>query len=624
MTAMMSFALHNIWLVPLFPVIAFLSIVFLSRPWPRLSCVLSLFGMAASFAVSTLAAGAVLARPQLIERALIYGWDWFSVGGAAVSFSFLVDPFSVMMLWMVTLVSLLIFIYSGGYMRGEKGYSVFFAYLSLFAASMLCLVVAANLLQLFLCWEAVGLCSYLLIGFWWHRIPAREAAKKAFITCRVADFGFLVALVLIYLYCGTLDLAALPAAVAHLAPPAAGAIALLLFVAAMGKSAQFPLHVWLPDAMQGPTPVSALIHAATMVVAGVYLVGRLLFLYSQTPEVLIFIAFIGGFTAFIAATMACTQTSFKGVLAYSTISQIGFMMLAMGVGSLAAGAFHLWTHAFFKALLFLGAGCVMQVAGGQGNILRLGGMARKRPFVSGAFIFGALALAGIPPFSGFWSKDEILAGVLGAGHPFLFALGMITVFLTAYYIGRLVVLVFFRPAPEPEADGRPDGPLPRVMVFSVGVLAVFALGAGFVGTPWLPWFQHWIHWGPDLHAGAAAPHWACMIGSSLLAVAGLALAWWRHARDTRTVCVPRHPVHRVLTEEYYIDDVYAWAGRIFVDGTARLIHVFDIYIVDGIVNGVGMVTRLSGAVLCRLQSGQVQTYGFGILVGILALLIYAL
>lgn len=620
----MSFVLENVWLVPLLPVIAFLVIVFLTRTWPRLSCGVALAGMGGSFTVASLAAVAVLCRPELIDHPLVYGWDWFSVGGSAVRWSLLVDPFSVMMLWMVSLVSLLVFIYSSGYMRTDKGYAVFFAYLSLFAASMLCLVVAGNLLQLFLCWEAVGLCSYLLIGFWWHKIPAREAAKKAFITCRVADFGFLVALVLIYLYCGTLDLAALPSAVSHLTPLTAGAIALLLFVAAMGKSAQFPLHVWLPDAMQGPTPVSALIHAATMVVAGVYLVGRMLFLYSQTPEILTVIAVVGGFTAFLAATIACTQTDFKGILAYSTISQIGYMMLGMGAGSLSAGAFHLWTHAFFKALLFLGAGCVIYAAGGQGNILRLGGMGKRLPLVSAAFICGALALAGFPPFSSFWSKDEILANCLDAGYPLLFGLGMLTVFLTAYYIGRLVVLVFFRRPPDAEADPRQEEPMPRPMVFSVGVLALLALVAGLVGTPWVPWFQHWIHWGPDLHAAAHTPHYACMALSSCLAAAGLALAWLRYLRDTRRVHVHRCPLHRVVAKKYYIDELYAWGGRVFVYGTGRLIHLFDIHIVDGIVNGVGGITRWGGAVLCRLQNGQVQTYGLGILAGVLVLLIYAL
>uniref|UniRef100_UPI00386A0F80 NADH-quinone oxidoreductase subunit L n=1 Tax=Anaerovibrio slackiae TaxID=2652309 RepID=UPI00386A0F80 len=416
-----EFALEHAWLIPLLPALAFVVIGMVTRSYGRLSAAIAVSMSALSFLLAAGTALAVVEGNITVEAPFIQKVSWFHIGIVQIDMGVLVDPLTAMMLMVVTTVSLLVQIYSCGYMKGDPGYGRFFAFLSLFAGSMLGLVVAVNFLQLYFFWELVGLCSYLLIGFYYHKVSAREAAKKAFMTTRVGDFGLLLGILLLQLTFGTLDFQALQSAVpAYVVQCGTGfltVIALLLFVGPIGKSGQFPLHVWLPDAMEGPTPVSALIHAATMVVAGVYLVGRAMFLFAEVPVVMNFIAWIGGFTAIFAASIAITQRQIKRILAYSTVSQLGYMMLALGAGSLSASFFHLMTHAFFKAMLFLSAGAVMHAMAEEADIFRMGGLRKKLPVTFAAMTIGVLAIAGIPPFAGFFSKDEILAAAAAVSTP---------------------------------------------------------------------------------------------------------------------------------------------------------------------------------------------------------------
>ncbi|MBQ5732900.1 MAG: NADH-quinone oxidoreductase subunit L, partial [Selenomonadaceae bacterium] len=432
-----EFALEHAWLIPLLPALAFVVIGMVTRSCGRLSAAIAVSMSALSFLLAAGTALAVVEGNITVEAPFIQKVSWFHIGIVQIDMGVLVDPLTAMMLMVVTTVSLLVQIYSCGYMKGDPGYGRFFAFLSLFAGSMLGLVVAVNFLQLYFFWELVGLCSYLLIGFYYHKVSAREAAKKAFMTTRVGDFGLLLGILLLQLTFGTLDFQALQSAVpAYVVQCGTGfltVIALLLFVGPIGKSGQFPLHVWLPDAMEGPTPVSALIHAATMVVAGVYLVGRAMFLFAEVPVVMNFIAWIGGFTAIFAASIAITQRQIKRILAYSTVSQLGYMMLALGVGSLSASFFHLMTHAFFKAMLFLSAGAVMHAMAEEADIFKMGGLRKKLPVTFAAMTIGVLAIAGIPPFAGFFSKDEILAAAAAVSTP-LYVLAVVTAFMTAFYM----------------------------------------------------------------------------------------------------------------------------------------------------------------------------------------------
>ena len=613
---MVEFAMYHAWIIPLLPALAFLGISLLTRPWPRLSAYLACGSMLIGFVLAASAAVGVFTDPELIEKPLVYAVRWFSMPGLFIEAGVQLDPTSTMMLVMVTLVGSLIFIYSIGYMHGDRGESTFFAYLSLFASMMLGLVISSNLLEMFLFWEGVGLCSYLLIGFWWHKYSAREAAKKAFITCRVADFGLLLGLISLYLVFGTLN-------IVELAEKIPGfhntglllLIAVLVFLGPIGKSGQFPLHVWLPDAMEGPTPVSALIHAATMVVAGVYLVGRVLFLFAEVPAAMEMVAVVGGFTAFFAATIAIAQREIKRILAYSTISQIGYMMLALGVGSLSASMFHLWTHAYFKALLFLAAGSVLHALHDRADVWEMGGLVKKMPITTWTFVTASAAIAGIPPLSGFWSKDEILAMTLADGHPILFLLASFTAFLTAFYMWRLTFLAFFGPE-NPENHPHES---PPVMTVPLMLLAFFSVVVGWIGTPWWPFFGEWIRFG-EVHHGA---NYLVMVSSTLLGVAGILLAWYIYHLDrSRAYALAERfkPVYKLLWHKYYIDELYLWFNHTFVDGAAKLLYLFDIYIVDGvIVNGIGFLTRFSGAVLRLGQTGQLQTYALVFFLGVLVL-----
>ncbi|RJQ30213.1 MAG: NADH-quinone oxidoreductase subunit L [Peptococcaceae bacterium] len=616
---MVEFAMTHAWLVPLLPFLAFVVIVFLTRPWKMLSALVSVGAMAAGFVISAYAAYGVFTSHSLIEKSLEYSVRWFSMPGLHIDVGVKLDPTSAMMLFMVTLVASLIQIYSIGYMRGEKGFSTFFAYMSLFGASMLLLVISSNLLEMFVAWEGVGLCSYLLIGFYNHKISAREAAKKAFVTCRIADFGLLLGMLALQIIFGTLNITELGEKIANFELYTNAAtltlVAVLVFLGPIGKSGQFPLHVWLPDAMEGPTPVSALIHAATMVVAGVYLVGRMLFMFLEVPEAQQLVAVTGAFTALFAASIALTQREIKRILAYSTISQLGYMMLALGVGSLTASMFHLWTHAFFKALMFLAAGSVLTALHHKADIWEMGGLIKKMPVTGATFAVGGLAIAGIPPFAGFWSKDEILSLTLSSGHKVLFFMAALTALLTAFYMWRLIFLAFFgkeKPENHPQES-------PPVMTVPLLILAFLSLVGGLVGTPWFPFWGEWIRFGEFHHA---APDYTVMILSVILGVIGIGLAYKMYVKDISAeerLAQRFKPVYSLLYNKYYIDEIYMWFNHTLVDGAAKAMYLFDIYVVDGIfINGIGAITRDTGSALRVFQTGRLQNYALIFFLGVLA------
>ena len=620
-----EFAMQHAWLVPLLPALAFLAIVFLTRPFKMLSAITAVGSMAASCVIATLAAYGIFTNPEYAEKPLVYSTRWFSMGTPGtpdfwqINVGVQLDPVSAMMMVMVTFISSLIFLYSIGYMKGEEGFSVFFSYLSLFGASMLMLVISSNLLQMFVAWELVGLCSYLLIGFYTHKVSAREAAKKAFITCRVADFGLYLGILALQIVFGTLDLVALSERISHFQEfttfGVLTLIAVLVFLGPIAKSGQFPLHVWLPDAMEGPTPVSALIHAATMVVAGVYLVGRTMFLFTEVPAAMQLIAITGGFTALFAATIALTQREIKKILAYSTVSQLGYMMLALGVGSLTAGMFHMWTHAFFKALMFLGAGSVLVALHHKADVWEMGGLVKKMPITAWTFVIGGLAISGIPPFAGFWSKDEILAVTLAEGHYVLFAMAAFTALLTAFYMWRMIFLAFFG---KENPDNHPKES-PWTMTLPLVLLAVGACVVGLVGTPWNNVWSQWIYFGEPHHAPA---NYGVMGLSVALALIGIYAAYVLYLKDTGKVKAKEmaqkySKAYQVLVNKYYIDELYLWFTHSMVDGAAKLFYLFDIYIVDGIVNNVGASFKVSGQGLRVFQTGWLQNYVLIFFIGVL-------
>ncbi|WP_405740604.1 NADH-quinone oxidoreductase subunit L [Anaerovibrio slackiae] len=617
-----EFALGHAWLIPLLPALAFVVIGMVTRSCGRLSAAIAVSMSALSFLLAAGTALAVVEGNITVEAPFIQKVSWFHIGIVQIDMGVLVDPLTAMMLMVVTTVSLLVQIYSCGYMKGDPGYGRFFAFLSLFAGSMLGLVVAVNFLQLYFFWELVGLCSYLLIGFYYHKVSAREAAKKAFMTTRVGDFGLLLGILLLQLTFGTLDFQALQSAVpAYVVQCGTGfltVIALLLFVGPIGKSGQFPLHVWLPDAMEGPTPVSALIHAATMVVAGVYLVGRAMFLFAEVPVVMNFIAWIGGFTAIFAASIAITQRQIKRILAYSTVSQLGYMMLALGVGSLSASFFHLMTHAFFKAMLFLSAGAVMHAMAEEADIFKMGGLRKKLPVTFAAMTIGVLAIAGIPPFAGFFSKDEILAATAGVSTP-LYVLAVVTAFMTAFYMARLLFVTFMgEPASREAYDHAHEvGWFMRLPLLVLAVLSVFSGMLGhFCG------FGEWVRFGAAAHEGI---DWAIAGSSTVLAVLAMGLAWKIYVAkswDADELAARCGILYRLSFHKFYIDEIYAALIKVLVDGIARVLYWLDVYIVDGIVNGLGGVVRLASGWLSPAENGQAQSYAGVYLCGVIILLAY--
>lgn len=616
------FALEHAWLIPLLPAVSFVIIGMVTRGYGKLSAAIAVAMSTISFLLAIGVTMAVLDGNISVEAPFIQQFSWFHIASVHVSMGVLIDPLTAMMLMVVTTVSLLVQIYSCGYMQGDPGYGRFFDFLSLFAGSMLGLVLAVNFLQMYFFWELVGLCSYLLIGFYYYKVSAREAAKKAFMTTRVGDFGLLLGILLLQLTFGTLDFMELrqlvPMYVVHGGAGVLTIIAFLLFVGPIGKSGQFPLHVWLPDAMEGPTPVSALIHAATMVVAGVYLVGRAFFLFSQLPWIMSFIAWVGGFTAIFAASIAITQRPIKRILAYSTISQLGYMMLALGVGSLTSSFFHLMTHAFFKAMLFLSAGAVMHAMAEEADIFKMGGLRKKMPVTFAAMTIGVLAISGIPPFAGFFSKDEILAAAAQVSTP-LYILATITAFMTAFYMARLLFVTFMgQPASQEAYDHAHEVSWP--MRLPLIVLAVLSVVSGLWAH--LAGFGEWVRFGAPVHEGI---NWVIASSSTVLAVIAIGLAWKIYgakAWSADAIAAKCGVLYQLSYHKFYIDEIYAALIRVFVDGIARVLYWIDIHIVDGIVNALGGLVRAVGEILSPLQNGQAQRYAGVFLCGVIILLVY--
>jgi NADH-quinone oxidoreductase subunit L len=466
------------------------------------------------------------------------------------------------------------------------------------------------------------MCSYLLIGFWFGKISAKDAAIKAFVTNRVGDFGFLLGILFLSIVFGTLNYGELTVKItgyenmAVLLP-----ICILLFFGPMGKSAQFPLHVWLPDAMEGPTPVSALIHAATMVAAGVYLIARAFFIFSQVPQAMLLIAAVGGFTALFAASIALVQNDIKRILAYSTLSQLGYMVMAMGIGAMTAGIFHLMTHAFFKSLLFLAAGSVIHALHEEQDIWKMGQLSQRMPITTWTFVIGALALAGIPPLSGFWSKDEILLGAYAGGYTGLYLLGSLVAFMTAFYMFRLIFTAFF--GSNSHRDHVYESP--RIMTVPLLILAVLSIVTGFVGSPYMNnVFGHFVTAPGAVHHET---NLAIMTISSLIALSGIGLAWLIYQKQSIRPEDLRHRfagLYNLLYNKFYVDEAYNWLIAKFIDGGARLLEWVDLKLVNGAVNGLAHWTGWTGRTLRYTEDGQVQTYGLYLLAGIVVILITAL
>jgi len=592
-------------------------------------------GERAAGALGTVTVGAAFVLAMVAGRGFLAGtgeaigipwFDWLPALG--VQAGLLWDPLSALMAMVVTGVAALIHLYSIGYMRGDPRFGRFFAYMNLFVASMLILVLADGFALLFVGWELVGLCSYLLISFWFERPAAAAAGKKAFVVNRIGDAGFLVALMIVFATFGSLRYADVFArAPAELTTASATAVTLLLLMGAVGKSAQFPLYVWLPDAMEGPTPVSALIHAATMVTAGVFMVARTGALFELAPASAATVAVVGIGTALYAATIAVAQHDVKRVLAYSTISQLGYMFAAVGAGAYVAGMFHLTTHAFFKALLFLGAGAVIHALGGEQDMRRMGGLWRKLPVTTVVMVVAWLAISGIPPFSGFWSKDEILATLFerGGAWRLIWGLGLLTALITAFYMTRLIYLTFFGRARW--AEGSHPHEAPAVMTLPLAGLAFLALAGGVVNTPWRLGLEHFLepafHGIPIAAPGSPFAQLVLAILSVEVAAAGIMLAVAGYRRGLRAA--EEGPAWDLVRRGYGVDEGYA---RVFVAGggaAARLTAgPVDQRGIDGLVNGVGVLVRTIGERLRPLQTGFVRNYGLGVLAGTVALLAWFL
>ncbi|MFO0946381.1 MAG: NADH-quinone oxidoreductase subunit L [Planctomycetota bacterium] len=585
------------------------------------------------------------------------GYEWITAGDLSVHFTLRADPLTAVMLVMVTFVSLLVAIYAAGYMHGDPGYPRFFAAIGLFVFSMTMLVLSSNFLLLYVFWEAVGLCSYLLIGFWFRKPEAAAAAKKAFLVNRIGDFGFALGIFLTWYYVGEslfwnapagkqlLDYDVVFAAAGKIAeahPTGIVVICLLLFAGAVGKSAQFPLHVWLPDAMEGPTPVSALIHAATMVTAGVYMVARCSPLFDLAPTAQVIVAGIGGITALLAALIALTQYDLKRVMAYSTVSQLGLMFMALGSAAGAKGLltfavvaaiFHLFTHAFFKALLFLASGSVMHSMGDVIDMRRFSGLRHTLKTTHWTFLCGAVALAGIPPFSGFWSKDEILVCLNAAAHdgPYagyfelLLDMAVLTSLLTSFYVFRAYFMTFWGPEHFPHEAGHHPHDAPPSMAIPLKILAVCALGIGFVTGPPTHWIAGYLEKTPGLpHHEFHESAGAVMVIGSMVALAGLAVAWllyvYRPALLDKLTQVAGKFTDLSLNK-FYIDEIYAWIIVRPLRILALLCQVVDKYFVDQIVDLVGSMPARIGQVFRPVQNGMIQSYALVMAVGLTVLVV---
>ncbi len=583
----------------------------------------------------------------------VVAYQWIFGGDLTINLAFLIDPLTCIMMLVVTGVGFLIHLYSVGYMHGEEGFTRFFTYMNLFMVSMLLLVMGNNYLVLFIGWEGVGLCSYLLIGYYYDRVSAAKAATKAFVVNRIGDAGFLVAIFLVFAHFRTLDYTAVFAQADTLSVGMATAIAICLLIGAIGKSAQIPLYTWLPDAMEGPTPVSALIHAATMVTAGVYMIVRNHVIYDMAPMAMTTVAWIGGTTALFAATIGLVQNDIKRVLAYSTVSQLGYMFLACGLGAYAAAIFHLMTHAFFKALLFLAAGSVIHALSGEQDIRRMGGLKRKIPWSHGVFLVGTLAIAGLPPLAGFWSKDEILAHAFTQGRYVLYGMAALGALLTAFYMFRLTYLTFYGSSRVDPQVASHIHESPAVMLGPLVVLAGLSIVGGFPGVPpQSGWFHHFL---APVTAVADAVHHASlkeelilMAVATVIALLGWGLAHYMYSlRPDRpgqwSQGVPR--AYSMLLNKYYVDEAYDaaiveptkrvgslwdWVDRNIIDGIVRSVGRMtqagsagstwiEKHIIYGLLNVIGYTNHLAAWSWRKLQSGMVHHYAAIIVAGLFLL-----
>jgi NADH-quinone oxidoreductase subunit L len=608
--------------------------------------------------VSFIAGAAAVYQLAMVPAAMrsvqtvLYGW--IGAGDLTTQIGLLLDPISALMILVVSGVSAAIHIYSTGYMADDKRYALYFTYLNLFVFCMLLLVLSNNFLLFFVGWEGVGLCSYLLIGFWFEKASAADAGKKAFIVNRIGDFGFLLAIMAIFATFGTLQFDQVFTAAPGKLAAGGGlvvAITLLLFMGATGKSAQIPLYTWLPDAMEGPTPVSALIHAATMVTAGVYMVVRCHVLFQLAPLTMAVVAGVGVATAVYSASIALVQNDIKRVLAYSTISQLGYMFLACGVGAFAAGMFHLMTHAFFKALLFLGAGSVMHALSGELDMRKMGGLKKHMPYTYWTFLAGALALSGVFPLSGFFSKDEILWHALENGNVLHWGLGVGGALLTAFYVFRLFFLTFHG---SPRSKAHPHESPPN-MTAPLVFLAILSVGGGLLGFPWAKgggMVQEFLapalagghgaeagalgHLAEGALAGQAAGHGAAapfsepiaVVISLAAALAGIAAAWRIYLVSPGIATTLRRSLgtaYKVLLNKYYVDEIYDYTFvKTTISGAKGLWHGIDEPVIDGGVNGLAKIVGFGSSVVSRLQTGKVQAYALSILLGAVAVAGYYL
>ena len=662
--------LHLAWVIPVLPAMGAVILLLVGKKIgePKAGWLATaMIGL--SFVASVVAFFALRSlhpeqRVETLEN-ISQGFTWMQVGGFQVDFRFIVDPLSSVMILFVTGVGTLIHLYSIGYMHGDPRFSRFFAYLNLFAASMLTLVLGSNFLMTFLGWEGVGLCSYLLISFWFERNSAAVAGKKAFVTNRVGDFGFMLAMFLIFQHLGTLSYAPLNEGTLPISNTTATAIALLLFVGAMGKSAQVPLHIWLPDAMEGPTPVSALIHAATMVTAGVFLIVRAHVFFELSDHAGTIVAWVGAVTALFAALVALVQNDIKRVLAYSTISQLGYMFLAVGIGAYTAGVFHMVTHAFFKALLFLAAGSVIHGLRDEQDMRRMGALKKYLPYTYFVFIIGWLAIAGVVPLAGFWSKDDILAQAWFRGEYGLWGVGIVVAAITAFYMTRQVWLVFRADerwnhpaevateahavaADEPVAaphdehtddhgdhSGQPHES-PWVMLIPLFVLAALSfLGGGF-NLPFqeqklealAAWLEPMLHGVPIAHADSfaegAALSTAALFVAVLFIIIGIRVYRNGLRADGRDPFVVRlGGFAKVLANAFYIDAAVAWFVRVPGTWFANFLsNIVDRRGIDGAVNGIGHLFKGGGDGLSKVQTGVVRNYALGVILGAVLLVAY--
>ncbi len=647
--------LQNAFLIPFYPLLAFVVIIFFTRWNEKLSSYISIGMILTGFVHSLFVLMQMLARNgEPLEKMVTF----ISHPALHLELGMYIDPLTAVMLMVVTIVSSCVQIYSLGYMHGDPRFSRYFSYLSLFTFSMLGLVIANNFFMIFIFWELVGLTSYLLIGFWFEKKSASDAGKKAFITTRVGDLGFIVGILILALYAGTLNYQQVFEKVASgaLPPAVLTAAGILIFCGAVGKSAQFPLHVWLPDAMEGPTPVSALIHAATMVAAGVYLVARAMSLFVGSAEASMVVAVIGLITSFMAASIALTQNDIKRVLAYSTVSQLGYMIMALGLYGVdsahghhspgfVAGTFHLMTHAFFKALLFLGAGSVIHAVH-TNDIQEMGGLSKKMKRTSITFFIACLAIAGIFPLSGFWSKDEIIATT--QGHPVFMAFALLIAFMTAFYMFRLAFLTFAG-KPRNEEKYHHAHESPNAMTWPLMILAFLSVVSGWVGLPWLSHgFSSFVFHGEVHHA---EPSYILMIVSTVVALSGIGFSYmiyYKRKISADAIAERFKPIHTLLYNKYYFDEIYNaiiirpilklsdvlwWFDANVIDGlvnfsgwlTVKWSDVkqwFDVHIVDGAVNGTGYICMIGSWAFKYIQNGSVQFYTLSIIAAAIGIVIY--